>query len=291
MKLNFVCVCTIFVYINSNCLSFYTVSVCVTLGFIRYISGLCVHIFEIANVAMGGDCLWRIYIAYGWTQYGHQFANNFDEMVWRRPSIVSVEVDAFFHKKPLSILIIFCFLFSLQNAEKMRAPKRILTRWSTIRLHILFYHWFRLHGNLCLEFFALIASIGLQFVKWRVFEWNTLSRWCGKTLAGMTLRRAEPIFQFESLSMLRHPSTKKAHFNISIWINEHFSFPACPFRRDIEKIKTGLAEDVSHFLNLMFSFVICVVISFIYGWKLTLIVISYLPLVFATNIIIGKVSF
>lgn len=60
--------------------------------------------------------------------------------------------------------------------------------------------------------------------------------------------------------------------------------------RDIDKIKMGLAEDVSHFMNLMFSFVICAVISFIYGWKLTLIVISYLPLVFAANIIIGKVS-
>lgn len=53
----------------------------------------------------------------------------------------------------------------------------------------------------------------------------------------------------------------------------------------------GIAEDVSHFLNLVFSCVICAVISFIYGWKLTLIVISYLPIVFATNIIIGKVSF
>lgn len=59
---------------------------------------------------------------------------------------------------------------------------------------------------------------------------------------------------------------------------------------DIEKIKAGLSEDVSHFLNLMFSSVMCVVISFIYGWKLTLIVISYLPLVFATNIIVGKVN-
>lgn len=52
----------------------------------------------------------------------------------------------------------------------------------------------------------------------------------------------------------------------------------------------GLAEDVSHFLALLFSFVICVAIAFIYGWQLTLIVISYLPIVFATNIFIGKVS-
>ncbi|XP_031626071.1 multidrug resistance protein homolog 65-like [Contarinia nasturtii] len=59
---------------------------------------------------------------------------------------------------------------------------------------------------------------------------------------------------------------------------------------DIEKIKSGIAEDVSHFLNLMFSFVIFVSISFIYGWQLTIIVISYLPLVFFANIFIGKLQ-
>lgn len=60
--------------------------------------------------------------------------------------------------------------------------------------------------------------------------------------------------------------------------------------RDIEKIKSGLAEDVSHFLYLVFSFVISVTISFVYGWQLTLLVISYLPIVFIANVLIGKVS-
>lgn len=63
------------------------------------------------------------------------------------------------------------------------------------------------------------------------------------------------------------------------------------FFRDMEKIRTGLGEDVSHFLTLVFSFVISVIIAFIYGWQLTLIVISYLPIVFVTNIFVGRVSF
>ncbi|XP_055326893.1 multidrug resistance protein homolog 65-like [Sitodiplosis mosellana] len=59
---------------------------------------------------------------------------------------------------------------------------------------------------------------------------------------------------------------------------------------DIEKIKTGIAEQVSHFLNLISSFVICVIMSFIYGWKLTLIVISYIPILCIMNIVIVKVQ-
>lgn len=60
--------------------------------------------------------------------------------------------------------------------------------------------------------------------------------------------------------------------------------------RDIEKIRDGIAEKVSHFLFLIMGFLICVVMSFIYGWKLSLVVIAYVPIVVITNTVIGKVS-
>lgn len=60
--------------------------------------------------------------------------------------------------------------------------------------------------------------------------------------------------------------------------------------RDIEKIRDGIAEKVSHFLLSALCFSICVVVSFVFGWKLSLAVISYIPIVVITNAIIGKVS-
>lgn len=58
----------------------------------------------------------------------------------------------------------------------------------------------------------------------------------------------------------------------------------------MEKIRTGIGEQVSHFMCLMAGFVICVAISFSYGWKLTLVVIGYVPIIIVTNIIIYKVN-
>lgn len=75
--------------------------------------------------------------------------------------------------------------------------------------------------------------------------------------------------------------------NIGLTRNEKFIYHfICS---DIEKMKTGIAEQVSHFLNLTLGFVICVILSFIYGWELTLIVISYIPILCIMNIIIAKV--
>lgn len=60
--------------------------------------------------------------------------------------------------------------------------------------------------------------------------------------------------------------------------------------RDIEKIRDGIAEQVSHFLNLVMGFFICLVMSLIFGWKLTLVMVSYIPIIVITNAIVGKVS-
>lgn len=61
--------------------------------------------------------------------------------------------------------------------------------------------------------------------------------------------------------------------------------------RDIEKIKNGIAEKASHFLNTLLTAIVCIVVSFFYGWQLTLIVISYLPIVCLMNFFIAKVIF
>lgn len=61
--------------------------------------------------------------------------------------------------------------------------------------------------------------------------------------------------------------------------------------RDIEKIRNGIAERVSHFICLMVGFVVCVTLSFVYGWKLTLVVIGYVPIICITNMIISRVRY
>lgn len=73
--------------------------------------------------------------------------------------------------------------------------------------------------------------------------------------------------------------------------SEHNQILLSDICRDIEKIRDGIAEKVSHFLVLIMGFVICVIMSFIYGWKLSLIVIPYVPIVLITNMIIAKVSY
>lgn len=60
--------------------------------------------------------------------------------------------------------------------------------------------------------------------------------------------------------------------------------------RDIEKIKNGIGEKVSHFLNIVFGFIVSIIMSFFYGWKLTLIVISYLPILCAVKWFVAKVN-
>ncbi|EDW79334.1 uncharacterized protein Dwil_GK13588 [Drosophila willistoni] len=57
---------------------------------------------------------------------------------------------------------------------------------------------------------------------------------------------------------------------------------------DIEKIRDGISEKVGHFLYLIVGFIITVAISFAYGWKLTLAVSSYIPLVIVVNIYVAK---
>lgn len=69
----------------------------------------------------------------------------------------------------------------------------------------------------------------------------------------------------------------------------HNDADICYICSDIEKIRAGIGEQVSHFMTLMVGFVICVTMSFVYGWKLTLVVIGYVPIILVTNMIISRV--
>ncbi|XP_067645688.1 multidrug resistance protein homolog 65 isoform X1 [Eurosta solidaginis] len=57
---------------------------------------------------------------------------------------------------------------------------------------------------------------------------------------------------------------------------------------DVEKVRDGISEKVGHFLYLVFGFIITVAISFAYGWKLTLAVSVYIPVVIILNYFVGK---
>lgn len=60
--------------------------------------------------------------------------------------------------------------------------------------------------------------------------------------------------------------------------------------RDIEKIRTGIGERLGQFLFLAIGFSYLMAISFSYGWELSLVVIGYVPIIFATNTVISKVQ-
>lgn len=61
--------------------------------------------------------------------------------------------------------------------------------------------------------------------------------------------------------------------------------------RDVEKIRDGIAEKVNQLLCLTVSSVLCITLSFFYGWKLALVMVSYVPVVAVASTVMGKVSF
>lgn len=59
---------------------------------------------------------------------------------------------------------------------------------------------------------------------------------------------------------------------------------------DVEKFREGIAEKVPIFIYLVMSFVTSVIISFVYGWELTLVLLSCTPVVIATTAVVAKVQ-
>lgn len=60
--------------------------------------------------------------------------------------------------------------------------------------------------------------------------------------------------------------------------------------RDLDKMKDGMGEKVCIFIYLVSSFSASIIISFIYGWKLTLVVMSCAPIIVIATAVVAKVQ-
>lgn len=58
----------------------------------------------------------------------------------------------------------------------------------------------------------------------------------------------------------------------------------------MEKIRSGIAENLGHYVDIMCEVVISVALSFIYGWKLALAIVFYIPLTLFVNSAVAHVS-
>ncbi|XP_045453691.1 multidrug resistance protein homolog 49-like [Melitaea cinxia] len=59
---------------------------------------------------------------------------------------------------------------------------------------------------------------------------------------------------------------------------------------DVEKYREGIGEKVPMLIYLVMSFVTAVIISCVYGWELTLVILSCAPIIIATTAIVAKVQ-
>ncbi|XP_034938105.1 multidrug resistance protein homolog 49-like isoform X2 [Chelonus insularis] len=59
---------------------------------------------------------------------------------------------------------------------------------------------------------------------------------------------------------------------------------------DLDKMKDGIGEKLGIFTYLMVSFISSIIVSFIYGWKLTLVVLSCAPIIVIATAIVAKVQ-
>nr|CAD7197616.1 unnamed protein product [Timema douglasi] len=65
---------------------------------------------------------------------------------------------------------------------------------------------------------------------------------------------------------------------------------ASQLTEDLDKLQEGIGEKIGIFMYLMVSFVSSVIMSFIYGWKLTLVVLSCAPIIIAAQSVVAKVQ-
>ena len=57
----------------------------------------------------------------------------------------------------------------------------------------------------------------------------------------------------------------------------------------MKKFQDGISEKLGMFIFQFVSFLISIVVAFIYGWELTLVVLSCMPLLIASTAIVAKV--
>lgn len=58
----------------------------------------------------------------------------------------------------------------------------------------------------------------------------------------------------------------------------------------MDKLKEGIGEKLSIFIYLLMSFIISVIFSFFYGWKLTLVILSCAPLIIISTAVVAKMQ-
>lgn len=58
----------------------------------------------------------------------------------------------------------------------------------------------------------------------------------------------------------------------------------------MEKYREGIGEKVPMLIYLVMSFVTAVIISFWYGWELTLVILSCAPVIIITTAVVAKVT-
>ena len=59
--------------------------------------------------------------------------------------------------------------------------------------------------------------------------------------------------------------------------------------RDLNKLVEGMGEKFARFIQCMMTFIGAYVIGFIYGWKLTLVLLAMLPLMALAGGLMGMV--
>lgn len=59
---------------------------------------------------------------------------------------------------------------------------------------------------------------------------------------------------------------------------------------DLEKLKEGIADKLAIFIYLIMSFVVCVLAALIYGWKLTIVILSCAPVIIVSTALVAKMQ-
>ncbi|XP_047508388.1 multidrug resistance protein homolog 49-like isoform X2 [Pieris napi] len=72
-------------------------------------------------------------------------------------------------------------------------------------------------------------------------------------------------------------------------LNQTMNF-ATKVSDDVEKYREGISEKVPMLVYLIMSFVTAVLISFAYGWELTLVILSCAPVIIATTAVVAKIQ-
>ncbi|XP_063224733.1 multidrug resistance protein homolog 49-like [Bacillus rossius redtenbacheri] len=65
---------------------------------------------------------------------------------------------------------------------------------------------------------------------------------------------------------------------------------ASQLTEDLDKLQEGIGEKIGIFMYLLSTFVSSVIMSFIHGWKLTLVVLSCAPVIIAATALVAKVQ-